>query len=184
MVLLMWKWMCLFFRKNPLSRCLHWLSFLNRIGALTLSVLLKKTRKLEPWFVLWSFFLLRLLCISKFAIWPNMQYYHHVWAGAHSCYLEFLDKQQKQICRTNGPSLAASLESLAHCRKVASLSFSIEIMLVDVHLNWLNWFHFFILKGGLLVILTEFYRMLFLASFSCSSMPCSECLALHEINPY
>ena len=73
MVLLMWKWMCLFFRKNPLSRCLHWLSFLNRIGALTLSVLLKKTRKLEPWFVLWSFFLLRLLCISI-----NLPY-AHVW---------------------------------------------------------------------------------------------------------
>ena len=114
-----------------------------------------------------------------------MEYYNHVWAGSHSCYLEFLDKLQlqKQICRTNSPSLAAFLESLAHCQKVASLSFSIEIMLVDVHLSWLNWFHFFILKGGLLVILTEFYRMLFLASFSCSSMPCSECSALHEVNP-
>ena len=38
----------------------------------------------------------------------------HVWAGAPSCYLELLDKLQKWISRTAGPSLAASLEPLAH----------------------------------------------------------------------
>ena len=36
--------------------------------------------------------------------------------------LVLLDKLQKQICRTAGPSLAASLEPLAHRRNVASLS--------------------------------------------------------------
>ena len=36
--------------------------------------------------------------------------------------LELLDKLQNWICRTVGPSLAASLESLAHRRNVASLS--------------------------------------------------------------
>ena len=51
-----------------------------------------------------------------------MEYYCHVWAGAPSCYLELLGKLQKQICRTVGPSLAASLEPLAHRRNVASLS--------------------------------------------------------------
>ena len=41
-----------------------------------------------------------------------------------SCYLEFLDKLQKWTCRTVvGPSVAASLEPLAHCQNVASLSF-------------------------------------------------------------
>ena len=45
-----------------------------------------------------------------------------IWAGAPSCYLELLDKLEKQICRTVGPSLAASLEFLSHCRNVASLS--------------------------------------------------------------
>ena len=45
-----------------------------------------------------------------------------VWAGAPRCYLELLDKLQKRICRTVGSSLAASLEPLAHCRNVASLS--------------------------------------------------------------
>ena len=52
-----------------------------------------------------------------------MKYCYHVWAGAPSCYLELLDKLQKRICRTVGPSLAASLEPLAHHRNVASLSF-------------------------------------------------------------
>ena len=46
-------------------KMLTWLSLLNWIGALTLSLLLKLLpRKLEPWFVLWSFFLLRLFWIS------------------------------------------------------------------------------------------------------------------------
>ena len=40
----------------------------------------------------------------------------------HGCYLELLHKLQKRICRTVGPSLAASLEPLAHRRNVASLS--------------------------------------------------------------
>ena len=51
-----------------------------------------------------------------------MEYCCHVWAGAPSCYVELLDKLQKWICRTVGPSLATSLEPLAHCRNVASLS--------------------------------------------------------------
>ena len=69
----------------------------------------------------------------------------HVWAGAPSCYLELLDKLPKRICRTVGPSLAIYLEPLAHCRNVASLSLFYRY-LVDVHLNWLNWFHFLILE--------------------------------------
>ena len=51
-----------------------------------------------------------------------MEYCCHVWAGATSCFLELLDGLQKQICRT-GPSLAASLEPLAHHQNVACLSF-------------------------------------------------------------
>ena len=48
--------------------------------------------------------------------------YCHIWTGAPSCFLELLDKLQKQICRTIGASLAVSLEALAHRRNVASLS--------------------------------------------------------------
>ena len=48
MVLLMWKWMGLFLRKNHLLRCWGWPSLLNCIGVLTLSLLLKlPPRKLE-----------------------------------------------------------------------------------------------------------------------------------------
>ena len=62
------------------------------------------------------------LYLYKSTIQPCMEYCCHVWAGAPSCYLELLDKLQKRICRTVGPSLAASLEPLAHRRNVASLS--------------------------------------------------------------
>ena len=61
------------------------------------------------------------LYLYKSTIHPCMEYCCHVWAGAPSCYLELLDKLQKRICRTVGPSLAASLEPLAH-RNVANLS--------------------------------------------------------------
>ena len=51
-----------------------------------------------------------------------MEYCCHGWAAVCSCYLELLDKLQKRICRTNGPSLGASLEPLAHCQNVATLN--------------------------------------------------------------
>ena len=47
-VLLLWKWMGLFLRKNHPLRCWGWSSLLNWIGVLTLSLLLKlPPRKLE-----------------------------------------------------------------------------------------------------------------------------------------
>ena len=46
----------------------------------------------------------------------------HVWGGTPNCYLELLHKLHKQIYRNVGSSLAASLETLAHRRNVASLS--------------------------------------------------------------
>ena len=113
--------MGLFLRKNHILRCWGWLSLLNGIGVLTLSLLLKlPPRKLEPWFVLWSFFLLRLLCF-----YINLPY-DRVWntvamSGLVLLVLELLDKLEKRICRTGDPSLAASLEPFAH-RNLASLS--------------------------------------------------------------
>ena len=70
------------------------------------------------------------------------------------------DKLQKWICWTVGPSLAGSLEPLAHRPNVASLnlfygySFSMGILFY-VHLNWLNWFHLLILEGGIFVTLLD-----------------------------
>ena len=107
-----------------LSRC--WgggYSLLNCIGALTLSLLLKlPLRKLEPWFVPWSFFLLRFFCTSINLSYRLAWNCCHVWASACNCYLKLLDQLQKQICRTIGPSLAVPLEPLAHCQNVATLS--------------------------------------------------------------
>ena len=120
LVLLMWKWMDLFLGENHLLRCWVWLALLNWIGALTLSLLLKlPPRKFEHWFVLCYefFFLLRLLC--KSTTWSCIGYYWHVWAGAFSSYLKLLDKLQKRICRTVGPSIAASLEPFNHYQNVA-----------------------------------------------------------------
>ena len=51
-----------------------------------------------------------------------MEYCCHAGTGTPSCYLELLDSLQKRICSTVGPSLAASLESLAHRQNMASLS--------------------------------------------------------------
>ena len=80
----------------------------KKIGALILSM-----KFLSPEIALYLY---------KSTIHPRMEYYCHIWAVAPSCYLELLDKLQKRICRTVGPSLAASLEPLAHHGNVASLS--------------------------------------------------------------
>ena len=62
------------------------------------------------------------LYFYKSTIRPCMEYCCWVWAGAPSYYLELLDKLQKRIYRTVGPSLTTSLEPLAHRLNVASLS--------------------------------------------------------------
>ena len=62
------------------------------------------------------------LYLYKPTIWPCKKYCYHVWAGAPNCYLDILDKLQKWVCMTVGPTLATSLESLAIHRNVASLS--------------------------------------------------------------
>ena len=46
----------------------------------------------------------------------------HVWGYAPICYLKFLDKLQKWIYRTVGPSHAASPEPMTHCWNEASPS--------------------------------------------------------------
>ena len=60
--------------------------------------------------------------INRSTIWSCMEYCCHVWAGAPSCYLDLLDKLQRRMCRTVDPSLAASLEPLAHSRNITRLS--------------------------------------------------------------
>ena len=73
-----------------------------------------------------------------------------------SCYLESTVKSQKWICRTDGPSIAASLEHFDNCQNIASISLFYRF----VHLNWLNKFLFLIVARGLLVFLID--RIIFL----------------------
>ena len=62
------------------------------------------------------------LYLYKHTIRSCIEYCCHVWAGAPSSYLELLVKLQKPICRIVCPSLAASLEPLAHRLNVPGLS--------------------------------------------------------------
>ena len=106
------------------------------------------------------------LYLYKSTIPPCMEYCCHVWVGNPSCYLELLDMLQKWICRTVGLSLATSFEpwflTLGSSSKCSQLK-SFGITLVDVQLNWLNWFHFLIFQRGLLIILI--YCIIFLSPF-------------------
>ena len=43
-----------------------------------------------------------------------MEYCCNVWVSTPNCYLDMLDKLQKQKCRADGPTLAASIEPLPH----------------------------------------------------------------------
>ena len=118
---------------------LHWGSYIISIvktAAKKIGALIPSVTFLSPEVALY---------LHKSTIRPWMEYCFHVWADAPSYYLKLLDKLQKWIYRTVGPSLAVSLEPLAHHRNVANLS----------HLNWLNWFHFLIPEGGLPAILID-----------------------------
>ena len=79
----------------------------------------------------------------------------HFLAGAPKCYWELLDELQQPICMIVGPSFAGFLDLWPIINMEPPEVFSISITLVDVYLNWLNWFHFLILKGVLLVILID-----------------------------
>ena len=98
------------------SSKLDWGSYIVSIAKTTskkIGALIRSMKFLSPEVALYLY---------KSTIQPCMEYCCHVWAAAPSCYLELLGKLQKRICRTVGPSLAASLEPLAHLRNVASLS--------------------------------------------------------------
>ena len=126
---LSWSQNFVVIRKKPngttkaFAECCHkfrWLNYLslNWIGALTLSFLLKlPPRKWEPWFSLWSLFLLRLPC--TFIHLPCSLPWNI--AGASTSYLEILDKLQKRICRTVGATLATSPEPLAYHQNVLQI---------------------------------------------------------------
>ena len=69
-------------------------------------------------------------------------------------------------------TLWSCLEYCCHCQNIASL-YLLVITLLDVHLNWLNWFHFSILERDLFVILIDCTNFLspFLDVMSISMSP-------------
>ena len=108
-----------FFEMLGLPFCfrLDWGSYIISIAKTVskkIGALIRSVKFLPPEFALY---------INKSTIWPCMECCCHVWAGAPRCYLELLEKLQKQICSTVGRSPAASLEPLAHCQNVASSRF-------------------------------------------------------------
>ena len=104
------------------------------------------------------------LYLYKSTILPCMEYCYHIWAGAPSCYLDLLDISYKKGCaRLLVFHLLLLLNPWPMVEIRPAEVFSIGITLVDVLQNWLNWFHFLFLKGGLLVILID--CMIFLSPF-------------------
>ena len=104
LVLLMWKWVGLFLRKNLCLRYWDWLFLLNWIGALTLSIItFAKTASKKIGALIHSMNFLSsevALYLHKSTIWACMESYCHVWAGTPSYYLELFDKLQKRNSRT------------------------------------------------------------------------------------
>ena len=139
LVPLMQKWMSLFLRKNNLLRCwgclsrLFHLSYSITSSSITLLFLhylyylncQQESLILDLFYQ--AFYSEVALYVYKRTIQPCKEWCCYVWADARSCYLVLLDKLQKQIYRTVGPSLAAPLKTLAHCRIVAVKAFSTGI---------------------------------------------------------
>ena len=105
--------MSLFLRKNKMlgltfSSKLDWGPYIISIAksaSKKIGALIRSMKFLSPEVALYLY---------KSMIWPCMECCCLVWDGAPTCYLELLDKLQKWIYRTVCPSLAASLELLAH----------------------------------------------------------------------
>ena len=92
-----------------------------------------------------------------------MKYCCYVWTGSLICFLDMLNKAQKQIFRTVGTTLAAPLNPCLVVVMGRTYIFFTGVILVDVHLKWLSSFHIFILVRGLLVFLVG--CMIFLSPY-------------------
>ena len=97
------------------SSKLNWGSYIISIAKTAskkIGALIRSVKFLSPEVALYLF---------KSTICPCIEYCCHILAGAPSCYLELLDRLSKPICRSVGPSLAASLEPLNQLLKCGQL---------------------------------------------------------------
>ena len=86
--------------ENNFLNCFDYLSSLNLIGTLTLSVLHLQTtsKKIEASFYSMKYFSFEVaLYLFKSTIWPCMEYCFNVWVGAPRCYWDTLNKLQERV---------------------------------------------------------------------------------------
>ena len=95
----------------------------TKTGSKKIGALIRSMKFLSPKFA---------LHLYKSTIWPCMEHCFYVCAGGPGCYLELLDELQKRICRTVGPSLATSLEPLAHIGNVAQFKYFLQVLLWQI----------------------------------------------------
>ena len=98
-------------------------SFKSDWGSYIISIAKTASKKIGALICSMKFLCLKVVQdLYNSTIWSCVEYCWHVGASVPSSYLELLDKLQKQICRTVGISLAASLDTSVHCQNAASLS--------------------------------------------------------------
>ena len=146
------------------------LSFSSKLYLGTWSVSIAKTtfRKLyQLLYYVWCFHILRLTFVSR-----NLPLALHwipfsFWAVTSNCYLNLLDKLQKQLymydCWSCTCCLLWTLGSWLNIGQAKSAKY---VTLLDLHLNWFYWLHFLILLGDPLVTLIS--CMIFLSPFVCN----------------
>ena len=142
-----------------LLRCWGWLSLLRWIGALTLSLAKTATKKIEALICSMKFLSSGLLCVSIILT------FSHAWIPIVMSGLAFgVTTWNCQITCKNRYVGLLILHLLPLSNHWLCLSriiiktqsvFSKSITSVDVPRNWLNWFSFLIVEGGLLVILID-----------------------------
>ena len=104
--------------------------FIAETAPMKIGTLIDSTKFLSPKIALYLY---------KSTIRISVEYCCPVCVRAPSYDFDMLDKLQKLICRVVGLSLGVSQTN------VANLSIFYRNYLVDVHLDWLNWFQFHIL---------------------------------------
>ena len=119
----MWRLMDLFLRKNHLKMlglsfsskldCDSYIISIDKTGFKKIRALIRSIKFLAPEVTLYLY---------KSTIRPSIEHCFHVRSGAPSCYLEMLNKPQKRVCRTVGPTVAASFEPLAHRQNITLYS--------------------------------------------------------------
>ena len=124
LVLLMWKWRGLLSRTKSSFKMLG-LTFSSKLdcGSCIISVAKTASRKIGALIHSMKFLSPEVsLYLYKLTIGPCMEYCCNVWAGAPRCYSQLLDKLQKWICRTVGPSFRCCLSwNLASSLKCSQL---------------------------------------------------------------